>query len=167
MDSQRVGIDQETSQEWDDLLERINLQYMVPLFVLNSPRDKEVWQYVLGVAAHLEYRAVAMLWVVAGKPGRFEDYEDGITLGGAINKIKDKRLLDPATVENVRAIKDLRNSLAHRGAVYGVTHPGGRQRGLYKGRHVFTDLKAFRTLVDDADAAITAMGDWLKGQEAL
>ena len=66
------------------------------LFILNSRRDKEVWQYIVGVAAHLEYLAVAILWVHGGKPGRFQDYEDHLTLGQAISKIEGKGLLTPA-----------------------------------------------------------------------
>ncbi len=31
------------------------------LFILNSRRDKEVWQYIVGVAAHLEYLAEAVI----------------------------------------------------------------------------------------------------------
>jgi hypothetical protein len=34
---------------------------MEALFSLSSNRDKEVWQYIVGVAAHLEYLAVAVL----------------------------------------------------------------------------------------------------------
>ena len=130
------------------------------LFILNSRRDKEVWQYIVGVAAHLEYLAVAILWVHGGKPGRFQDYEDHLTLGQAISKIEGKGLLTPAIIDTVRAINRLRNSVAHRGAVSGVTVPGTAQRGLYKGGHVFTELEALRQVVSDAEAAI---GPWVNG----
>jgi hypothetical protein len=133
---------------------------------LNSRRDKEVWQYIVGVAAHLEYLAVAILWVHGGKPGRFQDYEDHLTLGQAISKIEGKGLLAPAIIDTARAINRLRNSVAHRGAVSGVTVPGTAQRGLYKGGHVFTELEALRQVVSDAEAAIRAMGEWLRRQEA-
>jgi len=87
-----------------------------------------------------------------------------LTLGQAIKKIGSKGLLEPAVMEVVRAINGLRNGVAHRGAVSGVTVPGNTQRGIYKGGHVFTDLEALRKLVSDADGAITAMGDWLRKQ---
>lgn len=151
---------------WDDLLSKIGM-YMEVLFILNSRRDKEVWQYIVGVAAHLEYLAVAILWIDAGKPSRFEDYEDHLTLGQAISKIESKDLLDSAIIEVVRAINRLRNSVAHRGAVSGVTFPGDAQRGVYKGGHVFTDPEALRQLAADADAAISVMGDWLRERRAL
>ena len=46
---------------WDHLLGEIGV-YMELLFILNSRRDKEVWQYIVGVAAHLEYLAVFCTW---------------------------------------------------------------------------------------------------------
>jgi hypothetical protein len=134
---------------------------------LNSRRDKEVWQYIVGVAAHMEYLAVAILWVAAGRPDRFEDYEDHLTLGNAIKKIEAQGLLAPAAVDTVRAVNRLRNSIAHRGAVSGVTVSGTAQRGIYKGGHVFTDLQALNGLVTNANAAITAMGEWLQCHGAL
>lgn len=154
------------SPGWDDLLGEIGV-YMEVLFILNSRRDKEVWQYIVGAAAHLEYLAVAILWVAAQKPGHFEDYEDHLTLGNAIKKIEVQGLLAPATIDTVRAVNRLRNSVAHRGAVSGVTISGTSQRGLYEGGHVFTDLKALRQVVSDANAAITAMGEWLQRHGAL
>ena len=153
-DSHLVDDKQNDTAAWNELLK-------------NSRRDKEVWQYIVGVAAHREYLAAAILWVGDGKPGRFEDYEDHLPLGSAISKIKSKGLVDPAVIEAVRAINGLRNSVAHRGAVSGVTVPGNAQRGVYKGGHVFTDLEAFQKLVSDADEAITAMSDWLRKQGAL
>ena len=49
---------------WTELLGEIGM-YMELLFILNSRHDKEVWQYIVGVAAHLEYLATAVLWVAA------------------------------------------------------------------------------------------------------
>ncbi len=159
-------VDDERSEEntWDDLLSQIGC-YMEVLFVLNSRRDKEVWQYVVGVAAQLEYLAVAVLWVAAGKPAAFEEFEGDLTLGRAANRIESKGLLDSTTVQTLRAASRLRNSVAHRGAVYGVTVPGPRDRGMYKGGHVFTDLGTLRLLADDTGAAVEAMGAWLRQRE--
>jgi hypothetical protein len=56
------------TSNWDHLLGEVGV-HMELLFILNSRRDKEVWQYIVGVAAHLEYLAVAILWVHGGKPG--------------------------------------------------------------------------------------------------
>lgn len=132
-----------------------------------QPQRQGGLAYIVGVAAHLEYLAVAILWVAAGKPGHFQDYEDCLTLGQAISKIKSKDLLDPAIIEAVCAINRLRNSVAHRGAVSGVTVPGDAQCGVYEGGHVFSDLEALRKLVSDANGAITIMGDWLRKQRTF
>ena len=142
--------------DWDELLVEIGLSMEV-LFILNNRRDKEVWQYIVGAAAQLEYLAVAILWVVAGKPGPFDDYEDRITLGRAILKIERKDLLPPDIIDTIRAINKLRNSVAHRGAVSGVTLPGELQRGFYKERHVFRNLDALRQLVADHKRAVKAL----------
>lgn len=149
---------------WDQLLSEISL-YMEALFVLNSTRDKEVWQYVVGVAAHLEHLAVAILGIEAGRPVRFSEYARNMGLGQAAERIGQKGLLAPATVETLRAVARLRNSVVHRDAVYGVTILGDdvqRQRGLYEGGHVFSDPAALRRLVDDANAAIIAIENWLR-----
>jgi hypothetical protein len=155
--------DQNDSANWDDMLGEIGI-YMETVFSLNSRRDKEVWQYIVGVVAHLEYLAVAVLWVAAQRPSRFEDYEDHMTLRGAIKKIEEQGLLTSDTIDTVRAVNKLCNSVVHREAVYGVTVSGTaqRQRGIYNGSHVFTDLQALQQLVTDANPAITAMSKWLK-----
>ncbi len=158
--------DSDEASAWNELLAEIGV-YMEVLFILNSRRDKEVWQYIVGVAAHLEYLAAAVLWVAAQRPGPFEDYEDHLTLGNAIQKIEAQKLLPTASTTTMRAINRLRNSVAHRGAVSGVTVAGTSLRGLYMGGHVFTDLTALRQLVADANASITVMGEWLQKQGAL
>lgn len=38
----------------DELLAKIG-SYMEVLFCLSTAADKEIWQYIVGVAAHLEY----------------------------------------------------------------------------------------------------------------
>lgn len=89
--------EQNDSANWDDVLGEIGV-YMEVLFTLNSRRDKEVWQYIVGVAAHLEYLAVAILWVAAQRPGRFEDYEDHTTLGNAMGVALLEPRLEPVFV---------------------------------------------------------------------
>src|SRR5712664_1003091 len=109
---------------WEDVLPKIGV-YMEVLFALSSSRDKEVWQYIVGVAAHLEYLAVAVLWIDAGKPVPFPEYPEWLTLGKAARRLGEKRsLLDTTTVKTLQTVADLRNSVAHRGAVYGVTVAG-------------------------------------------
>jgi len=55
-DSHRVNEERDETAAWNELLKKIGM-YMELLFILNSRRDKEVWPYVVGVAAQLEYLA--------------------------------------------------------------------------------------------------------------
>jgi len=150
--------------DWDGLRTKIGV-YMETLFVLNNDQDKEVWQYILGIAAHLEYLAVAILWVASGRPCSFEEYEDKLTLGQAIKKIEEQSLLSMTIVDIVGRINKLRNSVAHRGAVSGVTVQGNTNRGLYNGKHVFTDLEALKQVAVDHKTAVEAMVAWLQAQQ--
>jgi hypothetical protein len=147
---------------WDRLVDCVR-QWMIVRFALNSGHDLWAWIFVIGATAHLEYLAVAVLWVADQKSGAFTDYQPKKTLGQAAREIRDRGLLDPATVKRLQGIADLRNSVAHRGATYGVAfRDGDSSRGEYKGRHVFTDPKGLAQLMDDVDAATKAIGEWLR-----
>ncbi|HEX9871824.1 MAG TPA: hypothetical protein VGC99_25155 [Candidatus Tectomicrobia bacterium] len=66
-------------------------------------------------------------------------------------------------MERLEKIAELRNSVAHRGATYGIPFgEGDPSRGQYKGRHVFTDPEGLTQLMDDMDAATKVMGEWLR-----
>lgn len=87
----------------------------------------------------------------------------------AASRIGASGLLDTTTVKTLQTVARLRNSVAHRGAVYGVTVAGDdpeHGRGVYKCGHVFSDPPALQSLVNDADAAISAMGAWLRARDA-
>ena len=155
-----------TAREWEQLLRKIAVN-MAVLFVLNSPRDKEVWQYIVGVAARLEYYAVAMLWVADGKPVPFDQYEVRMNLGRAIRKIESKQLLPSRIIESLNDMNRLRNSVAHRDAVVsGVTAAAGNH-GIYKGGNVFADIEILQQLTNDEADAIDAMAGWLRAKDAL
>jgi hypothetical protein len=147
---------------WDNLLDRVR-QWMIVRFALNTEHDLWGWLFVIGAAAHMEYLAVAVLWVADQKPTPFNEYQPKKTLGQAARLIRDRGLLDPDTVETLEGIAELRNSVAHRGATYSIPfREGDPSRGEYKGRHVFTDLEGLAQLIDDMDAATKVMGEWLR-----
>jgi hypothetical protein len=147
---------------WESLLDHVR-QWMIVRFSLNTDRDLWVWVFVIGAASHLEYLAVAVLWVADQKPTPFNEYQPKRTLGPVAHLIRERGLLDPDTLAKLEKIAALRNSVTHRGATYGVPFreddPSG---GEYKGRHVFTDPEGLAQLVDDMDAATKAMGEWLR-----
>lgn len=147
---------------WDSPLDRVR-QWMIVRFALNTNHDLWTWIFVIGAAAHLEYLAVAVLWVADRKPIPFNEFGPKKTLGQAADLIRERGLLDPDTVERLEKIAELRNSVAHRGATYGVPfREGDPSRGEYKGRHVFTDSEGLTQLMDDMDAATKVMGEWLR-----
>ncbi len=147
---------------WDGLLDLVR-QWMIVRFALNTDRDLWAWMFVIGSAAHLEYLAVAVLWVADQKPTSFNEYQPKKTLGQAARLVRNRDLLDPATVETLEKVAELRNSVAHRGATYGVPfREGDPSRGEYKGRHIFTDPEGLKQLIDDVDAATQVMGEWLR-----
>ena len=136
---------------------------MIVRFALNTDLDLWVWAFIIGAAAHLEYLAVAVLWVVDEKPIPFGEYQPKMTLGRAASLIRERNLLDPATVDRLEAIAKLRNSVAHRGATYGVPfRDGDASRAEYRGRHVFTEPEGLRQLMDDLDATTRVLADWLQ-----
>jgi hypothetical protein len=152
----------EASGENDNLVDRAR-QWMIVRFALNTNTDLWVWLFVIGVAAHLEYLALALLWLADQKSTPFEEYQPKMTLGRAARVIRKRNLLDSTTVATLDEIAKLRNSVAHSGATYGVPfREGDPLRGEYKGRHVFTDTEALKQLMDDVDAATKVMGDWLR-----
>ena len=123
----------------DELLGRIQ-KWMSVRFALNTNIDLWVWVFVIGATAHLEYLTLAFLWIEDQKPTPFEQYRPKKTLGHSAHDIRDRGLLDPSTVNRLEGIAELRNSLTHRGATYGVPfREGGASRGEYKGRHIFTE----------------------------
>lgn len=146
------GDDQSREAEWNAFLVEIR-SYLQGMFGLPGQREQDTWLYILGLAAELEYLALIALWFHAGKPGSFDDFEQRRTLGQAAVDLEGLGLLDAATIETLKAVARLRNSVAHRDAVYGVAVLE-RRRGLYKGRHVFTDLDALKQLAADVDAAV-------------
>jgi len=157
------GLVSEPPHNLDNPLDRVR-EWMTVRFALNTERDLWVWLFVIGAAAHLEYLAVAVLWVADQKPAPFEQYSKR-TLGQAAHQIQERGLLDPATVKRLKGIAELRNSVVHRGATYGVPfREGDPSRGQYKGKHVFTDPAGLRELMDDMDAATEAMGQWLRNK---
>lgn len=146
---------------WDGVLDLVR-QWMIVRFALNTDLDLWVWVFIIGAAAHVEYLAIAVLWVVDQKPVPFGEYQPQMTLGRAAHLLRERNLLDPATVERLEAIAKLRNAVAHRGATYGVPfREGDPSRGEYRGRHVFTDSEGLRYLMHDLDATTRILSEWL------
>jgi len=112
---------------------------------------------------HLERMAVGVLWVDDGRPVPLYEYPSTMTLGQAYHEVKKRGLLDDATRTILKAVADLRNSVAHRHAIF-VTAPAPIERqaiGKYNGYQVFMDRQALDELTRDVDNAAQAMWDWI------
>lgn len=86
-----------------------------------------------------------------------------MTLGQAHHKITKRGLLDDATRTILKALADLRNSVAHRHAIF-VTVPSpiqGQAIGTYNGYQVFIDRQALDELTRDVDKAAHVMWNWM------
>jgi hypothetical protein len=142
----------------DGPLARIR-HWLIPRFALNTDHDLWSWVFIIGAAAHLEYLGVAVLWVDEGKPLSFPEYRPDMTLGRAEKKLRS--LLDATTSDTLERVAVLRNSVAHRGATWGIPYPRAGT-GVYKARHVFTDTQGSNELMADMHAATQAMSRWLR-----
>ena len=147
---------------WDELQNTIHW-WLVARFGLNSPRDKDIWLFCIGAAMHLERMAVGVLWVDDERPVPLYEYRSTMTLGQANHEIKKRGLLDDATRTILKGVADLRNSVAHRHAIF-VTAPSpieGQAFGKYNGHQIFMDRQALDELTRDIDNAAQAMWDWI------
>jgi hypothetical protein len=148
--------------DWDSLLGDV-CEWIILRFALSTDRDLWTWIFVIGAAAHLEYLAVAVLWVADQKSSSFTEYQTKMTLGQAAHRIRQKSLLDSTTVETLEGIAKLRNSVTHRGATYGVSlRHNNRSSRDYKGQQVFTNPEGLKQMMNDMDAATGTISAWLR-----
>ncbi len=141
---------------WDDTLAEMGV-YMEVLFCLNTRVEKEIWQYIVGMGAHLEYLALATLWVNAGRPPEFPEFEERLTLGRAVYQLERQGILPVTTTSRLRAVARLRNAVTHRHAVSGVAWAGE-----YEGFNVFSEIEGLRKLVADTNLTIAELSTWLR-----
>lgn len=143
--------------DWDDFLEQIGI-YLQGLFRLSRQREKDTWMYILGLAAQLEFDAVTLFQRWADRVGEsLPDYGENLTLGQATRRIEKLAVLDAVTIETMMEVARLRNSVAHKGVVVGVADSRDQNVGIYKGRHVFTDLNALKLLDHEVHTAANAI----------
>jgi hypothetical protein len=148
----------------DELMRQIKF-WLWARFSIDTHSELLTFAMVVGAAAHLEFLSVAMLWAADGEPLPLDQYEPRMTLGQAVKELRARQLIDSVVIQKIDDICQLRNSLAHRGATYGIPTRGG-SRGMYKGRHIFTDADGLNELVDDIDEATRVLGEWYKKNRA-
>jgi hypothetical protein len=137
-------------QAWRDLLQRMSLWVGIR-FALGTSAEKEIWQFIIGAAAHLEDLAVMVLWLDEGPPGIdvltwTTASGRAWTLGRATRELESRNLVGPDSTRRLKGIADLRNKVVHRGATDGVPWIAE-----YAGRPVFRDIEALRQLEEDVN----------------
>ncbi len=162
MEHEFVDGDRPRPPSWERLQEHIH-SWLVVRFGLNRPLDKDIWLFCIGAAMELERMAIGVLWVADGRAQKLYEYERRMTLGQASQQIARRKLLDGATTTILDAVAKLRNSVAHRDAIFVTVHSPiqGHEVGEYKGYHVFIHEQALDALIRDVDTATQAMWEWI------
>ena len=148
---------------WDSLQESIH-SWLILRFGVNSPRDKDIWLFCIGAAMELERLAVGVLWIANGRPTpAFYEYEAKMTLGQAQQEIERRGLFDASIWQILKEVANLRNSVAHRQAIFVTAHSPveGQPVGEYKGYHVFIYREGLAELIRDTDTAARTMYEWM------
>ena len=113
------------------------------------------------MALRLEFRAAFLLWMhehPTADPNDGFDLEPRLTLGQAAQRIEGMGLVDARTVDVLRAIWDLRNSVAHKGAMFAVVDPRDDSTGVYRrSGHVFSDPRNYATFLREGFEAYGAL----------
>ena len=116
----------------DNILEEIGC-YLEIMLAFNSQRDKLLWQYIITSAAQLEYLSIAVLLVHERvNPADFWEYEERTTLNQAAGKLE--KLFSQDTINRLKSVAKMRNSIVHRGLIRGVT-----EHTVYNGKQIFSD----------------------------
>jgi len=144
----------------DEETRRKVYEYNILMLAMNTHSEMQIWLYIILVAGQLEYLAVANLLLHAGKDPKDKDFwksEERTTLGQAANKLEKKKLFPSEIIENIKAISRLRNSVAHKNILRGIT-----RSTVYKGKDVFQGKDAFEQLMEEASVVTEALSNWLK-----
>jgi hypothetical protein len=128
------------------------------LLCMNTNSEMQIWLYIILVCGQLEYLAIADLLLHKGKDPKAADLwksEEHTTLGQAARKLEKLKLFSPEIIEDMKAIAQLRNNVAHKNILRGIT-----LSAMYKGRNVLQDKDAFEQLTRDVSAVVETLYDW-------
>jgi hypothetical protein len=121
--------------------------YVTTILAINTGEQTVTWQYILLAYCHLEALALDLLRLHEGKDDQTYWASDAVrkkNLSSAANELSDKHLVPPDIMQILRNVANLRNSVAHKSVVGGMTT--GQQVGeriiyiSYKGTPVFDEF---------------------------
>jgi hypothetical protein len=81
-----------------------------------------------------------------------------MTLGQAAQRIEEAALLDARSLDILRAVWELRNSVAHKSAMFAVAVPRKDSTGVYRrSGHVFSDPNHYARFLSEGFEAYEAL----------
>jgi hypothetical protein len=127
-----------------------------------DPQQRVLWLGIIAMALRLEFHASFLLWMhehPREDPNKGFDFGNPrLTLGQAAQRIEEAGLLDARRVDILRVVWELRNSVAHKSAMFAVVLPRDDSTGVYRrSGHVFSDPKHYRLFLDEAWEAYDAI----------
>jgi hypothetical protein len=145
---------------WEQVLAKLD-GWFTETWVLD-PQQRALWLGIIAMALRLEFLAYFLLWLhehPTEDPN--EEFDFGtprLTLGQAAQRIEDAGLLDARTVDILRAVWELRNSVAHKSAMFAVALPREDSTGVYRrSGHVFSDPRHYARFLGDGFEAYEAI----------
>jgi hypothetical protein len=107
--------------EPDSVFDRM-YQHIIIILALNTREEMLTWQYILVVYCQLEALALEMLRLHWGEDVQTFWGKDRLpTLNSAANELRKYRLAPQETIEILKNVAALRNSVAHKQLLYGMT----------------------------------------------
>src|SRR5262249_32321599 len=127
-------VDRVTGVTWADVLGRLD-DWFNEKWVLN-PQERTLWLGVIAMSLRLEFGASFLLWMhehpTEDPNEAFDSSKPRLSLGEAAQRIEQKQLLDARSIDVVRAVWELRNSVAHKSAMFAVAVPRDDNTGVYR-----------------------------------
>jgi hypothetical protein len=110
-------------EESTSIFDRI-YQYTICLLALSTSQQIRTWQFILVAYCHLEALALELLRLHEGTDEQTYWESDAVqrkNLKGAANELSHKHLAPQEIIEILKAVANLRNSVAHKSLVGGMT----------------------------------------------
>ena len=154
--------------EWDGVLSELDLWFR-DKWVLN-PVQRTLWLGIIAMALRLEFLASFLLWMYEHPT---EDPNEGfdfatprLSLGQAAQRIEERQLLDSRRVDILKAVCELRNSVAHKSAMFAVAVPRDDSTGVYRrSGHVFSVPAHYENFLREGFEAYEAMYEAVPNRE--
>ena len=125
-------------------------------------QQRVLWLGIIAMALRLEFHTSFLLWMhehPREDPNEGFDFSNPrLTLGQTAQRIEEAGLLDARIVDILRSVWELRNSVAHKSAMFAVVLARDDSTGVYRrSGHVFSDPQHYKKFLDEAWDAFDAI----------